>query len=53
MFERVEKICMKISNHLHNKYKSIEIQFSVNCFKIRIFVTGEEEFCCDELFRHF
>ena len=40
-----EKFCIKAQNFLYDNHKNIETQHSVNCFKITVIVSGDEEFC--------
>ena len=53
MFDREEKFCIKSLNFLYDNYKNVETQYSVNYFKRRVIVSGDEEFCYDELFLNF
>ena len=53
MFDEKEKFCVKALNFLYDNYKNIETQCPVNYFKIRVIVSGNEEFCCDKLFLNF
>ena len=44
MFDREEKFCIKALNFLYDNYKNIETQYSVNYLKIKVIVSGDEDF---------
>ena len=53
MFGREETFYIKALDFLCDNYDNIEMQYSVNYFKIRVIVSGDEEFVMMNYFLSF